>query len=111
MPSQLQPRACVDLDSLTPEASVVPPLLISIASGLWFSPSKMQSFRSLRPIASRLQTSTLPRVSRASFSASTRMSYEYIQVSEPKPGVGQGMHGAALGYHTHALLSNRLADY
>lgn len=49
----------------------------------------MQNLRSLRPIASRLQSSTLPRVSRAAFSASTRMSYEHIQVSEPKPGVGQ----------------------
>ena len=69
---------------------------------LGFYSSKMQNFRSLRPVASRLQSSTLPRVSRASFSASTRMSYEHIQVSEPKPGVGQGMDGDALGYHMRA---------
>lgn len=50
---------------------------------------KMQSLRSLRPIVSRLQPSTLPRVTR-SFSASTKLNYEFIQVSEPKPGVGQG---------------------
>lgn len=49
----------------------------------------MQSLRYVRPLASRLQPTTLPRVSR-SFSATARSNYEYIQVSEPKPGVGQG---------------------
>ncbi|KAI0127785.1 enoyl-CoA hydratase/isomerase [Xylariales sp. AK1849] len=48
----------------------------------------MNALRSLRPIASRLQPSTLPRVSRP-FSATATRSYEYIQTSEPKPGVGQ----------------------
>ncbi|CAJ2509828.1 Uu.00g057280.m01.CDS01 [Anthostomella pinea] len=42
----------------------------------------------MRPLASRLQPHTLPRVTRP-FSASAARSYEYIQTSEPKPGVGQ----------------------
>lgn len=46
----------------------------------------MNSFRYLRPIASRLQAPTLPRLTRGYASGS----YEYIQVSNPKPGVGQG---------------------
>lgn len=49
----------------------------------------MNSIRTFRPIASRLQASSLPRVSR-SFSASASRSYDHIEVSEPKPGVGQG---------------------
>ncbi|KAJ9154943.1 Enoyl-CoA hydratase [Pleurostoma richardsiae] len=48
----------------------------------------MNSLRALRPVASRLQMSSLPALAR-SFSASQARSYEYIQVSEPKPGVGQ----------------------
>ncbi|KAK6072105.1 enoyl-hydratase [Seiridium cupressi] len=48
----------------------------------------MYTLRSLRPIASRIQAGTLPRAVR-SFSATTAISYEYIQTSEPKPGVGQ----------------------
>lgn len=42
----------------------------------------------MRPVAARVafQRSTLPRVARA-YSSTT---YEYIQVSQPKPGVGQG---------------------
>lgn len=39
-------------------------------------------------MASRFQPSTLPKITR-SFSASARRSYEYIEVSEPRPGVGQ----------------------
>lgn len=39
----------------------------------------------MRPIASRLQAPTLPRLARNYSSAS----YEYIQVSQPLPGVGQ----------------------
>ncbi len=51
----------------------------------------MNVFRSLRPVAARVpfQRSTLPLVVRAYSSKS----YEYIQVSTPKPGVGQGAHG------------------
>jgi enoyl-CoA hydratase len=47
----------------------------------------MSAFRYLRPFASRLQPSTLPRLTRGYASSS----YEFIQVTEPKPGVGQGM--------------------
>ncbi|KAK9419251.1 hypothetical protein SUNI508_01228 [Seiridium unicorne] len=50
--------------------------------------ASMYTLRSLRPIASRIQAGTLPRAVR-SFSATTARSYEYIQTSEPKPGVGQ----------------------
>ncbi|KAK8076418.1 ClpP/crotonase [Apiospora phragmitis] len=45
----------------------------------------MQALRSLRPVASRLQPSTLPKIVRC-YSAKT---YEYVHVSEPRPGVGQ----------------------
>ncbi|KAI1340596.1 enoyl-CoA hydratase/isomerase [Xylariaceae sp. FL0016] len=48
----------------------------------------MNTLRALRPVASRLQPATLPRVSRP-FSASATRTYEFIQTSEPKPGVGQ----------------------
>ncbi|TPX18531.1 uncharacterized protein E0L32_011569 [Thyridium curvatum] len=48
----------------------------------------MNSIRSLRPLASRFQASSLPQITR-SFSATAGRRYEYIQVSEPKPGVGQ----------------------
>ncbi|EOO02266.1 putative enoyl- hydratase protein [Phaeoacremonium minimum UCRPA7] len=48
----------------------------------------MNPLKSLRPIASRIQPTSLPRLSRP-FSASASRKYEYIQVSEPKPGVGQ----------------------
>ncbi|KAL2271821.1 hypothetical protein VTJ83DRAFT_1192 [Remersonia thermophila] len=50
------------------------------------------ALRNLRPVASRIQPSALPRVIPAasrSFSASASRSYEHIQVSEPRPGVGQ----------------------
>ena len=57
------------------------------------------ALRTLRPRASRFQPSALPRlvpvavpVPVARFSASARRSYEYIEVSEPRPGVGQGEH-------------------
>ncbi|KEZ42535.1 putative enoyl-CoA hydratase, mitochondrial [Scedosporium apiospermum] len=46
----------------------------------------MNTARCLRPIASRFQPTTLPRVVRR-FSSNT--AYEYIQVSKPKPGVSQ----------------------
>ncbi|KAK4123629.1 ClpP/crotonase [Parathielavia appendiculata] len=49
---------------------------------------RVNVLRGLRPMASRFQPNTLPQVAR-SFSASARRSYEYIQVSEPRPGVGQ----------------------
>ncbi|KAK5627777.1 hypothetical protein RRF57_003492 [Xylaria bambusicola] len=48
----------------------------------------MNSLRGMRPLASRLQPSTLPRVTR-SFSSISARSYEYILTSKPKPGVGQ----------------------
>ncbi|KAI1212922.1 ClpP/crotonase [Annulohypoxylon truncatum] len=48
----------------------------------------MNTLRTLRPLASRLQPYTLPRTVRQ-FSATSSRSYEYLLVSEPKPGVGQ----------------------
>ncbi|KAF7907577.1 uncharacterized protein EAF01_005163 [Botrytis porri] len=45
----------------------------------------MYSIRALRPLASRFTAPTLPALSRA-YSAK---SYEFIQTSEPRPGVGQ----------------------
>ncbi|KAI1467322.1 ClpP/crotonase [Daldinia caldariorum] len=48
----------------------------------------MNTLRTLRPLASRLQPYTLPRTTRQ-FSATATRSYEYILVSEPRPGVGQ----------------------
>lgn len=45
----------------------------------------MYSIRALRPLASQFTASTLPALSRA-YSAK---SYEFIQTSEPRPGVGQ----------------------
>ncbi|KAM0195308.1 hypothetical protein ACHAPC_000500 [Botrytis cinerea] len=45
----------------------------------------MYSIRALRPLASQFTASTLPAFSRA-YSAK---SYEFIQTSEPRPGVGQ----------------------
>lgn len=46
----------------------------------------MNAARCFRPIASRFQPSTLPRVVRRYSSSPV---YEYIQVSQPKPGVSQ----------------------
>ncbi|KAI5867966.1 ClpP/crotonase [Durotheca rogersii] len=48
----------------------------------------MNTLRTLRPLASRLQPCTLPRTVR-SFSAAAARSYEFVQTSVPKPGVGQ----------------------
>lgn len=48
----------------------------------------MNSLRAMRPLASRLQPSTLPRVARP-FSSTAARSYEYLLTSKPKPGVGQ----------------------
>lgn len=49
----------------------------------------MNSLRCIRPIARvPFQRSTLPRVARGYSSGSK--TYEYIQTSTPKPGVGQG---------------------
>ncbi|KGQ10341.1 putative enoyl-CoA hydratase [Beauveria bassiana D1-5] len=49
----------------------------------------MNAFRCLRPVARvPFQASTLPRIARC-YSSKT---YEYIQTSTPKPGVGQGEH-------------------
>ncbi|GAP89613.1 putative enoyl- hydratase [Rosellinia necatrix] len=42
----------------------------------------------MRPVASRLQPTTLPRAVRP-FSSTLARSYEYILTSNPKPGVGQ----------------------
>ncbi|KAH6627738.1 ClpP/crotonase-like domain-containing protein [Chaetomium tenue] len=49
---------------------------------------RANALRGLRPMASRFQPNTLPQITR-SFSASARRSYEFIEVSEPRPGVGQ----------------------
>ena len=49
---------------------------------------RANALRGLRPMASRFQPSTLPQITR-SFSASARRNYEFIEVSEPRPGVGQ----------------------
>jgi enoyl-CoA hydratase len=61
----------------------------------------MNALRCLRPAVVRVafQPSTLPRLSR-SFSSKT---YEFIQVSQPKPGVGQGRRTPDLS--TLALLT------
>ncbi|KAI2631013.1 ClpP/crotonase [Hypoxylon sp. NC1633] len=48
----------------------------------------MNTLRTLRPLASRIQPCTLPKTVRQ-FSATVSRSYDYIQVSEPKPHVGQ----------------------
>ncbi|KAK0099932.1 hypothetical protein ONS95_013246 [Cadophora gregata] len=50
----------------------------------------MTAMRSLRPIASqfRAATSALPAIARA-YSAGPAKSYEFIETSEPRPGVGQ----------------------
>ncbi|KAI0014109.1 ClpP/crotonase [Xylariaceae sp. FL0662B] len=48
----------------------------------------MNTLRTLRPLASRIQPSTLPKITRP-FSASAARSYENILTSEPRPGVGQ----------------------
>ncbi|GAB1320715.1 hypothetical protein MFIFM68171_10925 [Madurella fahalii] len=50
--------------------------------------ARLNALRTLRPVASRFQPAHFPRVV-WSFSASAGRSYEYIQVSEPRPGVGQ----------------------
>lgn len=52
--------------------------------------ARFNALRNVRSVASRFQATSLPQVAR-SFSASARRSYEYIEVSEPRPGVGQGM--------------------
>ena len=49
----------------------------------------MNAARCLRPVASRFQPATLPRVVRR---YSSNPAYEYIQISEPKPGVSQGRY-------------------
>ncbi|KAL7626324.1 hypothetical protein AAE478_003096 [Parahypoxylon ruwenzoriense] len=48
----------------------------------------MNTLRTLRPLASRIQPSTLPRAVRQ-FSITAARSYEFILTSEPRPGVGQ----------------------
>lgn len=70
----------------------------------------MNALRSLRPVASRVpfQPCTLPRVARA-YSSKT---YEFIQVSQPKPGVGQGRMpkvsmDAQAGLTGHVVTLNR----
>ncbi|SPQ25996.1 265e7705-22af-44e7-b5ce-60e6150c7e63 [Thermothielavioides terrestris] len=52
------------------------------------APAARNALRAVRPMVSRFQPSSLPRIAR-NFSASARRSYEYIEVSEPRPGVGQ----------------------
>ncbi|KAJ5033542.1 uncharacterized protein L3040_008655 [Drepanopeziza brunnea f. sp. 'multigermtubi'] len=48
----------------------------------------MNRFRALRPMASQFRASALPAISR-SYSAWPEKSYEFIQTTEPRPGVGQ----------------------
>ncbi|TVY87788.1 Enoyl-CoA hydratase, mitochondrial, partial [Lachnellula willkommii] len=48
----------------------------------------MKTFRTMRPMVSKFQPSTLPAVIRNA-SAWSEKSYEYIQATEPRPGVGQ----------------------
>jgi len=49
----------------------------------------MNTLRTLRPVASRFaKQSSLPAITR-SFSASPLRSYEFIETSQPRPGVGQ----------------------
>jgi enoyl-CoA hydratase len=49
----------------------------------------MNTIRNLRPIASRFaKTMDLPTVTR-SYSAWAVKSYEFIETTEPRPGVGQ----------------------
>lgn len=60
----------------------------------------MNAARCLRPIASRFQPTTIPRVVRR-YNSNT--AYEYLQISEPKPGVSQG--------NTHPPPSSRLYDH
>ncbi|CZR59260.1 enoyl-CoA hydratase, mitochondrial precursor [Phialocephala subalpina] len=48
----------------------------------------MLSLRSLRPIASQFRASALPAIAR-SYSAWPVKSYEFIETTEPRPGVGQ----------------------
>ncbi|KAI1437661.1 ClpP/crotonase-like domain-containing protein [Xylaria sp. CBS 124048] len=48
----------------------------------------MNALRAARPLASRFQPSTLPRVVRP-FSSTAARPYEYILTSKPRPGVGQ----------------------
>lgn len=53
----------------------------------------MNALKRFQPIAAA-QFRAAPMASRfavRSFSASALRSYEYIEVSEPRPGVGQGM--------------------
>jgi hypothetical protein len=66
--------------------------------------SAMNTLRSLRPVASRFQAAALPRVARP-FSATAARHYEFIQTSEPKPGVGQGnrMHNTPCRFRTGHL--------
>ncbi|KAK8093147.1 uncharacterized protein PG998_014548 [Apiospora kogelbergensis] len=68
----------------------------------------MQALRPLRPAASRFQPSTLPWVAR-SFSATAMRSYEYIQTSEPKPGVAQALNALCTPLITE--LNQALGEY
>lgn len=52
--------------------------------------ARFNALRGLRPVASRFQPRALPQLVRRSSSASAAPSYEFIEVSEPRPGVGQG---------------------
>jgi enoyl-CoA hydratase len=67
----------------------------------------MNAIRSLRPIASRFaaSTSTLPTIAR-SYSAWSVKSYEFIQTTEPRPGVGQSKSRSALNPTPAALKTN-----
>lgn len=50
---------------------------------------KMNALKTIRPMASRFTTIPLPIITRYS-SAWPVKSYEFIETTEPRPGVGQG---------------------
>ncbi len=49
----------------------------------------MNAFKRFTPIAAQIRTPLAPRLAVRSFSASAVRPYEYIEVTEPRPGVGQ----------------------
>ncbi len=57
----------------------------------------MANIMSMRPIASRFRaaTSALPAIART-YSAWSVKSYEFIQTTEPRPGVGQSTSSSPL---------------
>jgi hypothetical protein len=64
----------------------------------------MFAARAVRPIGSKFVSSSLPRLVRARYSTELP-SYEFIKVSEPKPGVGLSKEALRL------VLFDCLVDY